>query len=497
MTAISMSNKLRQFLLAIAFLAGSMAICRAEDTRQPPPDATSRHTARIAGAEIAYTATAGSLALNDSKGERHAWMSYVAYVRDGGATEARPVTVVFNGGPGAASAYLHLGALGPRVVEFGADGGIPNAPARLIDNPDCWLDLSDLVFIDPVGTGLSRTVAASGEANQRYWGVREDLQAFAAFIDLYFARNNRQASPKYLVGESYGGFRAPRLPQFLSREHGIGIAGMMLVSPVLEFSLLMGDTFEPLPDAFRLPSYAAVSLGSRALGDPTALPAIERFALGPYLAALVATPRNEATLRPVYAEVARLIGLPEALVAEHNGRVPPGVFGKEKRRAERPVVSRYDGAVAGPDPYPESSGSAASDPIMGGLRPFLTGAMVGHLATLGLRSELNYQLTNGDALGRWNWRSTQGSREGQVGAANKLREMLADNAALRVAIAHGVTDLVTPYLTSRYVIDRLPPSLTRNRVSQSLMEGGHMMYTRPASRARLHAEAARLYSAPL
>lgn len=500
MTAISLPNKLRLLMLTFALLMGATAApSSAEDARHPPAESISHHKLATRGSEIAFTATAGTLPLVDAKGETQAWMSFVAYTRDGAARESRPISFVFNGGPGASSAYLHVGALGPRVVDFGADGRVPSPPARLVDNPDSWLDLTDLVFIDPVGTGYSRTVVASADANQRYWGVREDLQSFAAFIDLYLSRNGRVASPKYLVGESYGGFRAARLAQVLSSDHGIGVAGLFLISPVLEFSLLAGGTFEPLPYAFRLPSYAAstVALKSAAMPEVAALADVERFALGPYLAALISTPRDEAGLRLAHSEVARHTGLPQAIVDQYEGRVPPGIFTKEMRRAEKLVLSRYDGSIAGPDPYPESNG-ARGDPIMDGLRPLLTGAMVDYLGTtLGLHTDLVYQLINGEILRRWNWRSTLGSRDGAVGAADELREALAANANLKIVVAHGITDLVTPYLTSRYVIDRLPPSLTRNRVTLSILPGGHMMYLRPVSRAGLRADAARIYPPPL
>ena len=504
MTAKSPPNKMRLLMLAFALFMGAVAggaiagPSWAEDARHPPTESITHLKLAIRGNESAFTATAGTLPLTDSKGEPQAWMSFVAYTRDDAARESRPISFVFNGGPGASSAYLHVGALGPRVVDFGTDGRVPSPPARMIDNPDSWLDLSDLVFIDPVGTGYSRTVVATGEANQRYWGVREDLQSFSAFIDLYLSRNGRVASPKYLVGESYGGFRAARLAQVLSNDHGIGVAGLFLISPVLEFSLLSGGTFEPLPYAFRLPSYAAsaAALGTTGMPEVAAMADVERFALGAYLSALIATPRDEAALRATHAEVARRTGLPQAIVDQYDARVPPGIFTKEMRRANKQILSRYDGSISGPDPYPDSNG-ARGDPIMDGLRPLLTGAMVDYLSTvLGQRTELIYQLTNGEILRRWNWRSTLGSRDGAVGSADELREALAANANLKVVIAHGITDLVTPYLTSRYVIDRLPPSLTRDRVSLSVLPGGHMMYLRPVSRARLHADAAKLYPPP-
>lgn len=337
-------------LLALALLAGGRSFAD-EPTRQPtgaPADAVTHQQLYFGDRRLSFTATAGSLPLTDAKGDRQAWVFFVAYTRDDAARETRPITFVFNGGPGASSAYLHIGALGPRVIDFGADGRMPALPARLADNPDSWLDLTDLVFVDPVGTGYSRTVATDNDAGKRYWGVREDLQSLAAFIELYLTRNGRMASPKYLVGESYGGFRAARLPHLLASERGIGVAGAFLISPVLEFSLLSGDEFTPIPPALRLPSYAAVTLERMAKLTPAALADVERFALGPYLTALAAAPSDEAAMPSIYAAVAHYTGLPQSIVAQYDARVPLNVFIKETRRTDKLVVSRYDGSLHRP-----------------------------------------------------------------------------------------------------------------------------------------------------
>lgn len=455
-------------------------------------ESITHHSFKVGGVEAAFTATAAALPLVDDKGEQQAAIFYVAYTRDDAANETRPITFVFNGGPGSSSAYLHLGALGPRVIDFGSDGQVPSPPGKLVDNTDSWLDLSDLVFVDPVGTGYSH---AAGDAAKSYWGVTEDLASIATFIDRYLTQNHRRASPKYLVGESYGGFRAARLPKLLADNHNIAIAGVFLVSPVLEFSLIDGDSLALLPDVLRLPSYAAVALERSATPTAEALGEVERFALGPYLTALAATPRNEAAMADIYGKVARYTGVPEPVVARHEGRVPLGVFVKEARRPDKLLISRYDGSVTAPDPHPGSE-RARGDTLFDGLRAVLTEGMTGYLSdTLGVRTDLPYRLLNRDAVRQWNWRSGLGGREGHAGAADELRDMLANNRTFKVVIAHGMTDLVTPYLTSRYVVDHLPPTLTAGRVTLKLHPGGHMMYLRPGSRARLHTDAAWLYSA--
>jgi carboxypeptidase C (cathepsin A) len=465
-------------------------------SRASTPDALAEsithHSFKVGDVEAAFTATAARLSLADDKGETQSDIFYVAYTRDGAASEARPITFVFNGGPGSSSAYLHLGALGPRVIDFGSDGQISAPPDKVIDNPDSWLDLSDLVFVDPVGTGYS---GAAVDAAKSYWGVTEDLASIATFIDRYLTQNHRQASPKYLVGESYGGFRAARLPKLLADDHNIAIAGSFLISPVLEFSLIDGDSLALLPDVLRLPSYAAVAMERSATPTPEALADVERFALGPYLTALAATPRDERAMEDIYGRVARYTGLPEPVVARHDGRIPLGVFVKEARRSENLLISRYDGSATAPDPRPGSP-RARGDVLFDGLRAVLMRGMTGYLSdTLGVRTDLPYRLLNGNAVRQWNWRSGLGGREGHAGAADALRDVLANNRAFKVVIVHGMTDLVTPYLTSRYVVDRLPRALTAGRVTMNVYPGGHMMYLRSGSRAHLHADAAWLYSA--
>jgi carboxypeptidase C (cathepsin A) len=496
MTANLVRNKpiaTMRWVLRLTLLAVVSFVVPTGHAATPDPFAESitHHSLKIGRVEAAFTETAATLPLADDKGEKQADIFYVAYTRDDAASENRPITFVFNGGPGSSSAYLHLGALGPRVIDFGPDGQLPSPLGKLVDNPDSWLDLSDLVFVDPVGTGYSR---AADNAAKSYWGVTEDLASMATFIDRYLTQSHRQASPKYLVGESYGGFRAARLPELLAEDHNIAIAGIFLISPVLEFSLIDGDSLALLPDVLRLPSYAAVALEHSATLTPEALGEVEQFALGPYLTALAATPRNEAAMGDIYGKVARYTGVPEPVVARYDGRVPLGVFVKEARRSDGLVVSRYDGSVTAPDPYPGSE-RVRGDALFDGLRAVLAKGMTGYLSdTLGVRTDLPYRLLNGNAVQQWNWRSGLRGREGHAGAADALRDVLAYNRALKVVIAHGMTDLVAPYLTSRYVVDHLPRTLTADRVTLNLYPGGHMMYLRPGSRGRLHADAARLYS---
>jgi len=294
-------------LLMLAALALPVAVPSRADEAKPaaatatallPESASTRHEIRIGGRVLSYGATAGTLAIRDAKGERKADIFHVAYRLDGADPARRPIAFAFNGGPGAASAYLHLGALGPRALVFAPDGGIPAPPVQLIDNPDSWLPFTDLVFVDPVGTGYSRAGDGSDDANKAFWGVRQDVEAMAAFIRVYLAHAERTRSPVFLVGESYGGLRAAVLAHHLHTTQGIAVSGVVMVSPALEFSLIYGDDYQPLTWALRLPSFYATVLQTRQGVTPAQLPAAlaeaERFALGDFLTGLVSGPTDPA-----------------------------------------------------------------------------------------------------------------------------------------------------------------------------------------------------------
>ncbi len=405
-------------------------------------------------------------------------MFFVAYTLKTDKAAARPITFAFNGGPGAASAYLQLGAIGPRVLDFGNGRALPLGEGVLRDNPDSWLDFTDLVFIDPVGTGYSRALMGGDEAAKSYFGVRQDLDTLGTVLRLILARLDRFGSPVFLVGESYGGFRAARLPARLARDHGVQVAGAAMISPVLEFSLMGGDAFNPMPWVLELPSFAAVKQEAESRLTEASLKEVEHFALGEYLAALVAAPGDAAAEARLYASLATLTGLPEATVARWRGRVPVGVFVKEFRHGENALTSRYDGSVAGPDPAPSSYSAQGGDPILEGLKAPLTTAFVAYARNeLQFKTDRHYELLSGEVNRRWEWRDGNGF--GAPGASDDLGQALALNPHLRVIVAHGMTDLQTPYLASRYVIEHLPRSVAQDRAQVKLYAGGHMMYLRP------------------
>lgn len=289
------------FLLATFMASLAPALSHAQESNQPranvqsgardgvlkllPPDSVTEHALTIGDRKFAYTATAGTLDLFGQDGAQTGAIFYTAYVaRDSGAN--RPLTFAFNGGPGAASAYLHLGLVGPKVLDFGPDGR-DGANAKLVDNPQSWLDFTDLVLIDPIGTGWSRTTKAD-DAN--YYNVDADAQSIAKAIALYVAHNNRSTSPKYLLGESYGGFRAAKVASVLQQSQGIIVAGAVMLSPLIEGQLMFNADQFALGAALELPSLAAAELDRHKAFDEEKQKEAETFALGDYLTTLAGPP---------------------------------------------------------------------------------------------------------------------------------------------------------------------------------------------------------------
>jgi carboxypeptidase C (cathepsin A) len=455
--------------------------------RNLPDDSTSQHTIGQGADRLAYSATAGTLPLTNDKGETAAKIFYVAYAT---GEAGRPISFVFNGGPGAAAAFLHLGALGPKVLNFTENGAAPVRPVALSENPDSWLAFSDLVFVDPVGTGFSRTAQTGPEADKAYYGVNQDADAMADFVRLYLARSGRELAPVYLVGESYGGFRAVLLARRLL-EGGIGVKGAVLISPALEFSMIRGDEYALLPLALQLPSIAASHLEA-ASGYDAPLDQVaeaETFALSDYLLHLV---RGLSVDDAIKAKLARLTGLDPEVVARHHGRVGRWLFRRDAiRRADR-VPSVYDGSVSAPLPQPTDE--ADFDPILDGAVTALTPLMVRYAREeLGFKTDLPYKLLNDEVNRTWDFGT---NRQGYAGSLDELQKARTLNPALKVFIAHGYTDLATPYAVSRFLIGQLPPIASARAVEMRVYRGGHMMYMRPASRRALTADARAVYGQP-
>jgi carboxypeptidase C (cathepsin A) len=456
-----------------------------------PGDAVSEHTVQVDGKTLAYTATAGTLDLYGQNGERTAAVFYTAYVLKGAPAEARPVTFVFNGGPGAASAYLHLGLVGPKILAFGRDDR-DGASARLVDNPQTWLAFTDLVLIDPIGTGWSRTAKPDDAA---FYGVKQDAQALAKTIALYLFRNGRTGSAKYLLGESYGGFRAVKVARALQQDQGIVVSGIVMVSPLIDGALHFGSDRLALGAALQLPSLAATELERRHAFSPAALADAERFAMTEYLTTLAGPPPQGEAAHRFYGRVAELIGLPLDTVERSRGFIRNSYI-KQLRRNDHAVVSSYDATLAAPDPFPEMEAVRGADPILDGFTRALGGAFVGYARDeLGFKTEMTYALLAGEVTHKWDWHS-DGGRLSAPSATGDLRELLALNPSFKLLVGHGMTDLVIPYAANRYVLDHLPPLGAPERVQFKLYRGGHMFYLAAQPRQAFTADVKAFHAAP-
>ncbi|MGZ2433928.1 carboxypeptidase C (cathepsin A) [Rhizobium pisi] len=447
-----------------------------------PPDSVTEHALTIGDRKFAYTATAGTLNLFGQDGAQTGAIFYTAYVaRDGGPN--RPLTFAFNGGPGAASAYLHLGLVGPKVLDFGPDGR-DGANAKLVDNPQSWIDFTDLVLIDPIGTGWSRTTKAD---DTNYYNVDADAQSIAKAVALYVAHNNRSTSPKYLLGESYGGFRAAKVASALQKRQGIIVAGAVMLSPLIEGQL--ADQFA-LGAALALPSLVAAELDRHKAFDEEKQKEAETFALGDYLTMLAGPPPTGAEAAAFYGRIARLTGMPQDIVTRKRGFLGRS-FVKHSDAGSGEVMSAYDASFAAPDPYPESDYDRGDDPWIGFTCAY-GGAFTDYARNeLVFKTEMTYSLLADDISRRWEW---GGGSPFQASATDDIRRLLAANPAFHLLIAHGYSDLVTPYSVSRYVVDHLPPSLAGGRVGLKLYRGGHMFYTKADQRAAFTADAKAFYA---
>lgn len=472
----------------------------APEGRRLPPDQATRHELALPdGRRLAFTAVAGSLPLVDDGGRLQAEIAFTAYVLDGADRamdrSSRPVTFALNGGPGASSAYLHLGAVGPWRLPVDERAISPSMPTGLVANAETWLDFTDLVFVDPVGTGYSRAAGSGEDAANRYYAVESDASVLSAAIARWLRNNDRMGSPKFFLGESYGGFRGPLIARKLQEEVGIGMSGLVLLSPVLDFAWLSQPRYAPWGHVTRLPSLAAAAL-ERSGRDATraALAEAEAYAAGDYLLDLVRGVRDPAAVARVVERVARLTGLDPEAVRRAGGRVGSGLYQREAGRAEGRLASAYDPRVTSFDPDPTAPGGI-DDPMLSGLKAPLTTAAVEHTSrTLQWRvPDARYELLNGAVNRAWRWGGGRGSAE----AVGALREALALDPALRVMVAHGLSDLVTPYFASKMILDQIPDYGGAGRLALATYPGGHMFYGRDDARRAFKADAAALYAAAL
>jgi carboxypeptidase C (cathepsin A) len=454
------------------------AVPPAQDPERLPADVTTQHTLALPGRTLHFAATAGSVRLYDDKEAPQADVAYIGYQLEGADKHTRPVAFVFNGGPGMASGWLQVGAIGPWRVTLTGSTATPQMP---MPNADTWLDFTDLVFIDPPDTGYSRVLGKKQDARKRFFSVNGDVSALAEVIRRWLDRNGRSASPHYLIGESYGGFRGPRIARALQSDQGVGVSGLVLLSPLLDVHGESGFT-DPFGWMDRLPSEVAAS---RALHGPVTRASVadaEQYAATDYLTDLLRGERDAAALDRLATRVAALTGLDPALVRRYHGRLDTDVFLHELQRAQGRVGSIYDATIAEPDPFPHRPLSYDPDPVLEGFKAPVTSAMVGIYADeLKWRPDSVYRLADDAAFRQWDW----GKGMGRPESLSFLQEALSLDPHLRVLIAHGLFDLRTPYFATELALRALSDVGAANRVALKVYPGGHMFYSEDSSRAAL------------
>ena len=325
----------------------------ADATRSPmanplPPDAHIAQQITMNGAPLKYTATVGTLPVKDAEGKPTAEVVFTSYIVDG---PNRPVTFAFNGGPGAASVYLNLGAIGPKRVDFGAEGQSPSDPAVLKDNPGTWLDFTDLVFIDPVGTGFSRSLVSPEESKKDFYGPDQDIAYLSKIVYDWLVKNDRLLSKKYIVGESYGGYRGPRLTAYLQSQIGVGINGLVMVSPALSPNAGSPD-ISPVPWMITLPSIVAANYERQGKLTAENMKPVIDYTEGEYAEDLIRGNSDPTATPRLVKKVTELTGLDPTFVRQSGGRLETQAFLREEFRETGKLGSRYDPNVTAYDPFP-------------------------------------------------------------------------------------------------------------------------------------------------
>jgi len=437
------------------------------------------HQITVEGKPLKYTATAGRLPIKRGDGKIEAEMFYVAYTLDGQDAAKRPLTFAFNGGPGSASLWLHMGALGPRKVVLQADGFMPPAPYRIEDNPYTLLDKSDLVLIDAIGTGFSR--AADVEMFKKFWGMKGDIEAFSEFIRLYISRNERWSSPLYILGESYGTTRAAGIAGYLA-DRGISFNGITLLSTVLNFETLEDNFTNDQPYIFLIPSFTMIAGYHHKLAPDLAADMnrgrqeAEQWAATDYERAL---DKGDALTPPerqkVIEQLARYTGLTKEVVDEANLRINVQKFTHYLLIDQKLRVGRLDGRYTGPDPNGLLD-TPFYDPTGAATGPPFTSVFNNYLRTeLGYKVDMPYNVRAPRGPNdSWDWGSAGG---GFPDTASAMRQAIVKNPYLKILVMEGYYDLATPYFAANYTVDHLnlPPKY-RDNISFATYESGHMVY---------------------
>lgn len=498
-------------MLAVLMVAWGASIARAQENKPaapPPPaagdqkdkdkdkadkeaplpaDAHVSESIQLDGKTLRYTVTVGTLPVfND--GKKIGEVVYTSYLIDG---PDRPVTFAFNGGPGAASVYLNFGAIGPKHLEFGSEGDSPSDPVKLKDNPGTWLDFTDLVFIDPVGTGYSRSLVAADESKKQFYSTEPDIHYLSRVVYDWLVKNGRMSSRKYLTGESYGGYRGPRITHYLQTQLGVAMNGVVLVSPYLNPAIEENADLSPVPWMMTLPSITAAHLEREHKLTPEAMADVINYTRGEYATDLLKGRSDPDATPRIVKKVTAMTGLEEEFVRRSGGRLEIGAYLREVFRESGKIGSVYDSNVTSYDPYPFAPEQRTNDPLLESIIAPTTTAMVDFVTrVVGWKTDARYNALSYQVASQWD-RDSRGLR---VGAVPDLRQAVAADPKLRVIIAHGWNDLSCPFMGSVLTVDQMPLMGDRTRVAVQEYPGGHMFYSRPGSQAALRKDVREMFA---
>jgi carboxypeptidase C (cathepsin A) len=413
---------------------------------------------------------------------------YTSYVMDGAD---RPVTFAFNGGPGASSVYLNLGAIGPKHLAFGDEGQAASDPITLTDNPGTWLDFTDLVFVDPIGTGFSRSLEAADQTKKDFYSTDNDIHYLSRVIFDWLVKTQRMRSRKYITGESYGGYRVPRITHYLQTQLGVAMNGVVAVSPFLNPTLDENGDVSPMSWIVTLPSIAAANLERlHKLSAETMVPVIA-YARGDYATDLLKGRSDPQATERIVQKVTELTGLDKTFVRRSGGRIEIGAYLREAHRDQGKLGSVYDSNVTSFDPYPFAPTQRSGDPLLAGIVAPTTSAMVDFVThVVGWKAAGAYHALSYEVNGQWDFDSAALRR----GAVADLREAVAADSKLRVLIVHGWNDLSCPFMGSVLSVDQMPVMGDSSRVAVREYPGGHMFYSRPESQSALRKDVQDLFA---
>jgi carboxypeptidase C (cathepsin A) len=453
-----------------------------------PPDARAQQTMQLDGKTLHYTVTVGALPTRDKDGKVAGQVVVTSYTMPG---DDRPVTFALNGGPGASTVFLNFGAIGPKHLEGpGNEGDSPSDPIVLADNPGTWLDFTDLVFIDPVGTGFSRSTVSEADTKKLFYTTEPDIEYLSRIIYDWLVKNDRLSSRKYFVGESYGGFRGPRITYYLQSQLGVAFNGVVLVSPYLNPTIQDNKDLSPVPWMVTLPSITAANLERQNKLTPEAMADVIAYTEGEYANTLIKGRSDQPATDRMIARVTQMTGLDPEFVKFSGGRLDIGAYLREVHREEGKLGSVYDSNVTSYDPFPYAPDQEANDPLLASMIAPMTSAMVDFVTrVVGWKVDARYNTLSYDVNHAWDRDENLRS-----GSATQLRQAVAADPKLRVLIVHGWNDLSCPFMGSVLTANQIPVMGDPARVSVHEYSGGHMFYTRPSSRALLRQDVMEMYS---